>query len=392
MRARRHAQDLERQLSDAERRIARLERELETASLRDSLTGLPTLQAFDRHLEGGIARAGRHTQKLTLAVLDIDAFRGINARYGRETGDGVLKAVASRLLELAPREELVTRSSADEFLVLLPEWGSVEAAERFVRLLKELEELRVDELECVSASIGIAEFKLPMTGNELIAAAAERLRRARMNGGGRAESQPIALDRVLPGDTIAGLAEALLERDRYTGEHSERVAELAAEVARAASLEEREIERVRAAALLHDIGKIGIPDDILRKGGELNEPEWRTMREHPVIGERIVRKIPGLGPVARIVRHEHERWDGTGYPDGLSGDEIPIGARIVMACDAYHAMTSDRPYREALSHVEAIRELADGAGTQFDPRITEILIGHLWNNRQLAAGAAGAAA
>src|SRR5215210_1972752 len=388
MRARRHAQDLQRQLSEAQQRVAQLEHELETVSLRDPLTGLPTLQAFDRHLESAVARAGRHSQKLTLAVLDIDAFREINARYGRGTGDAVLKEVANRLLALAPRKDMVTRSSADEFLSLLPEWAAIDAAERLVHLLKDLEDVRVDELECVSASIGIAEFRLPMTPGELTAAAGDRLRRARLNGGGRAESQPIPMDRVLPRDTIAGLVEALLERDRYTGEHSEHVAELAGHVARAAGLDDREVERVRGAALLHDIGKVGIPDDILHKGGDLTEPEWRTMREHPVIGERIVRTIPGLGPVARVVRHEHERWDGTGYPDGLSGEEIPIGARIVMPCDAYHAMTSDRPYREARSHVEAIRELAEGAGTQFDPRITELLIGHLWNTRQLAEGAA----
>src|SRR5215210_6163475 len=102
------------------------------------------------------------------------------------------------------------------------------------------------------------------------------------------------------------------------------------------------------------------------------------MREHPVIGERIVRTIPGLGPVARIIRHEHERFDGGGYPDGLKGHEIPVGARIILACDAYHAMTSDRPYRRAMSHAEAVRELANGAGSQFDPEVTEVLIGYLW--------------
>jgi diguanylate cyclase (GGDEF)-like protein/putative nucleotidyltransferase with HDIG domain len=388
MRARRHAQDLQRQLSEAQRRITELEHRLETAPLRDPLTGLPTLHAFDRHLDAAVGRARRHGDKLSLAAVDIDAFRGINARYGRETGDEVLKTVASRLLSLAPAGDLVTRSSADEFLVLLPERGALESAEQFVRLQKDLEEVRVGRLDCVSASIGLAEYKLPMTADELIAAAGERLRRARLNGGGRTESQPVSLDRVLPSDTIAGLAEALLERDRYTGEHSEHVAEMAAAVARALGLDEREAERVRGAALLHDIGKVGIPDDILRKGTDLTEPEWRTMREHPIIGERIVRTIPGLGPVARIIRHEHERWDGSGYPDGLSGEEIPIGARIIQACDAYHAMTSDRPYRKALPHADAVRELASGAGTQFDPQITEILISQLWANRQLAAGAA----
>jgi diguanylate cyclase (GGDEF)-like protein/putative nucleotidyltransferase with HDIG domain len=387
MRARRHTQELEHQLAEAQRRIADLERRLETVRLRDPLTGLATLHAFDRNLDAAVTRARRQGDKLSLAAVDIDAFRGINARYGRNTGDEVLKVVGSRLQALVPAGDLVTRSSADEFLVLLPERGALEAAEQFVRLQKELEAVRVNDLDCVSASVGLAEYKLPMTPDELIAAAGERLRRARLNGGGRTESQPVSLDRVLPSDTVAALAEALLERDRPTGEHSERVSEMAAEVARAMALDEREVERVRCAALLHDIGKVGIPDDILRKGSDLTEPEWRTMREHPIIGERIVRSIPGLGPVARIVRHEHERWDGTGYPDGLSGDEIPIGARIVLACDAYHAMTSDRPYRQALPHTDAVRELAAGAGSQFDPQVTEILIGQLWSNRQLSTGA-----
>ena len=137
------------------------------------------------------------------------------------------------------------------------------------------------------------------------------------------------------------------------------------------------------AALLHDIGKVGIPDDILHKARDLSDQEWHTMREHPVIGERIVRTIPGLGPVARIIRHEHERWDGSGYPDGLAGEDIPVGARIILACDAYHAMTSNRPYRQAMAHSDAVRELAEGAGSQFDPEVTEALIGCLyWTMRE----------
>ena len=182
------------------------------------------------------------------------------------------------------------------------------------------------------------------------------------------------------------------QRPDRAGEHSEVVAELTAHVARSLALSEREVDQVRAAALLHDIGKVGIPDDILHKARDLSEAEWHTMREHPVIGERIVRTIPGLGPVARIIRHEHERFDGSGYPDGLAGPEIPIGARIILACDAYHAMTSDRPYRTAMPHGEAIRELAEGAGSQFDPQVTEVLIGQLWSNRLLSANGAGAAA
>jgi putative nucleotidyltransferase with HDIG domain len=267
----------------------------------------------------------------------------------------------------------------------------------FERLLLELEAARVGPVESISASVGVADYARGMSSNQLVAGAAERMRAARAAGGGRAESgapseATAEPDRRGHEDAIAGLAEALLERDRYTGEHSESVVELVAQVARGLALDEREVQYVQAAALLHDIGKVAIPDDILNKPGPLDDDEWKVMREHPVIGERILRAIPGLGGVARIVRHEHERFDGGGYPDGLEGDEIPIGARIILACDAYHAMVSDRPYRKAMTHAEAIRELAKGAGTQFDPAVTEVLVGCLYGQRQAGASATTAPA
>jgi diguanylate cyclase (GGDEF)-like protein/putative nucleotidyltransferase with HDIG domain len=388
VRNRKQADDLERRLADAQRRIAQLELQLEGRAMRDPLTGLPTLQVFDRRLDKEISRSGRHGTELSLVVLDVDAFRGVNLRFGREVGDQVLQGIAKLLPTITRSADFVTRSSADEFLVLLPETGAEAATEVVKGVLVELEAMKVGPLDCVSASVGIAQHTRPMTAADLLAAATERVHRARMGGGGRAEARPVELGAAPVSETIAGLAEALLERDRYTGEHSERVAELSMQVARSLGLDAREAERVRAAALLHDIGKVGIPDDILRKGGELSEQEWQTMRGHPLIGERIVRSMPGLGPVARIIRHEHERWDGSGYPDGLSGEEIPIGARIVLACDAYNAMTSDRPYRQALEHGQAIRELAEGAGSQFDPQVTEVLIGYLWGSRQVRVGAA----
>ncbi len=175
---------------------------------------------------------------------------------------------------------------------------------------------------------------------------------------------------------------ALLERDRYTGEHSEAVIEMSGAVARNLGLNMPEVARVKSAALLHDIGKVAIPDEILHKPGPLTDDEWRLMKEHPVIGERILRVLPGLGNVARIVRHEHERWDGGGYPDGLEGEEIPLGSRIIIAADTYHAITSDRPYRAKRSHSEAVEELTRCAGTQFDPNVTAALIGFLYGQRQ----------
>jgi len=271
---------------------------------------------------------------------------------------------------------------------MLPESDGPKAMECFERILLEMEAAEVAPLRGISVSVGVAVYGHRMSSSEeLVAGAGDALDRARAAGGGRAElavgekCEPAAE----PGhsDAIAGLVEALLERDRYTGEHSESVVRLAGSVARGLGLDGAEIERVCSAALLHDIGKVAIPDEILHNPGSLTEEEWKIMREHPAIGERILRAIPGLGGVARIVRHEHERFDGTGYPDGLSGDDIPIGSRIILACDAYHAMTSNRPYRKAMSHAEAIEEIARCAGSQFDPAVTGMLIGSLYGTTEL---------
>lgn len=211
---------------------------------------------------------------------------------------------------------------------------------------------------------------------------------AQRRGGGRivlsseAETAADQPEGVVPHGAIEALAVTLTERDRYTGEHSEAVIEMSAAVARNLGLRDAEVQWIRSAALLHDIGKVAIPDEILHKPGPLTEVEWQLMRQHPVIGERILRALPGMGGVARIVRHEHERWDGTGYPDRLAGEEIPLGSRIILAADTYHAITSDRPYRAARSHSEAIDELTRAAGSQFDPAVTAALIGYLYGRRQ----------
>ena len=166
---------------------------------------------------------------------------------------------------------------------------------------------------------------------------------------------------------VGALLAALEARDGYTEEHSVAVVELALAVGRHLGLDAAALTDLENAGLLHDIGKIGIPDAILRKPGKLNAEEWVEMRRHPEIGERIIASMPALSHLAPVIRAEHERWDGGGYPDGLAGEEIPLVARIILACDAYHAMTSDRPYRAALPRDEAIAEIACNIGSQFCP-------------------------
>ena len=388
VRGRQQREDLERQLADAQRQIADLERRLGLQAGNDPVTGLLNLGRFRAQLDVEVKRTRRHGRPLCAAVLDIDGFRAVNIEHGYAVGDELLTAAGRALGASMRAHDLACRTGADEFAILLPESDLAGAETGMQRVLDELESTSVGPLESIRASIGVAEFDRAHTASQLLAEAAQGLERARAEGGGRVGAA--AGDDGAPADThrrdaVAALAVALLERDRYTGEHSEYVVALSGVVARGMGIDDATTAEIQAAALLHDIGKVAVPDEILNKPGALTEEQWRKMRDHTVIGERILRAIPGLGNVARVVRHEHERWDGGGYPDGLAGEDVPVGSRIILACDAYHAMTSDRPYREAMSHGEAIAELSANAGTQFDPRVVEVLIGQLYGQRQAAA-------
>jgi diguanylate cyclase (GGDEF)-like protein len=379
---------LRRDLADARARVADLEAELRDRNRLDPRTRLLTLDAFRGDAEIALAEAARHGRPVAVAVVDIDGFRALNARHGTRAGDAALRAVAHRLRRLVRTGDLLGRTGADEIAVLMPGTGISGAESCCERLIAALADARLPEAGAVTVSAGVAAGRVgvgadSITIDTLLADACSGVDLARAEGGARTAARPdddgMGASSPLPrhADVIEALATALLERDRYTGEHSECVVELTREVARAMGVSEIEVERIAAAALVHDVGKVAIPDRILHKPAPLDEEEWLLMREHPAIGERILRTIPGMGAVARIVRHEHERFDGRGYPDGLAGEEIPIGSRVILACDAYHAMTSDRPYRTAMAHDDAIAELVGAAGSQFDPRVVAALVSRL---------------
>jgi putative nucleotidyltransferase with HDIG domain len=184
--------------------------------------------------------------------------------------------------------------------------------------------------------------------------------------------------------TLAALSDALESKDAYTAEHAREVEELSQRVGERLGLAEDELRNVRYAALLHDIGKIGIPTEILNKPDKLTAEEFEQIKQHTVIGARMLERIPFFEKVHPLVRSAHERWDGTGYPDGLAGTEIPLGARIICACDAFHAMTSNRPYRSALPTVEAISELQRHAGSQFDPAVVDAVLAAVMPHQTVA--------
>jgi len=175
-------------------------------------------------------------------------------------------------------------------------------------------------------------------------------------------------------NSVQALSGALDARDHYTGEHTESVTRMVAATGKALGMSVGELQALGYAALFHDIGKIGVPDGILNKPGSLTPEEWEVMKRHPVIGAEILAPLEFMGPALPIVLHEHEHWDGSGYPDGLAGERIPLGARVILVCDAFDAMTTDRPYRSALPHEEATSRLRAGAGGQFDPAVVEVFL------------------
>ena len=390
MLGRRERHDLEVRLAEAEQRVRELEQAVAHGKDVDALTGLPSLRRFRAQMEIEARRARRHGRELSLAMIDLDGFRALNERHGFAAGDQVLSTVGETLVDDMRGHDISCHVSADEFAVLMPETDTDGAQAGMERLLARLEATSAGPLDSISASIGVAEFDRDQSVAQLMAAAASMMEAARAAGGGRVLAGAVTVQPEDVGlrDAVSALAVTLLERDRYTGDHSEAVVDLAGAVASGLGLDEDEVARVQAAALLHDIGKVGIPDEVLNKPGKLTDEEWKLMKDHTVIGERILRAIPGMGGVARIVRHEHERWDGSGYPDGIAGEEIPIGARIILACDAYHAMISDRPYRKGMPHGDAVAELVANAGSQFDPQVVEILVGALYGMRQAGASVA----
>jgi two-component system, cell cycle response regulator len=328
-------------------------------ALTDALSGLGNRRRLMDDLENTLA-ASRATSPSTVLFFDLNGFKRYNDSFGHAAGDALLSRIGAALRDAVREHGQAYRLGGDEFCVLLDgRFG------RHDRLIAGAEAALV---ECgtaftVGASLGLAVIPDDAaTASAALQLADERMYadKARRSGGGRAQARDVLM--ALLGERAPGL------HDHVTG-----VGALATTVAVEFGLDSEQLDELLRAAELHDIGKLAIPDEILEKPGPLTESEWRFMRQHPVIGERILSAAPALRPVARLVRASHERWDGNGYPDRLAGSEIPLGARIVAVCDAFDAMTSERCYQRARTAQEAIEELRRSAGTQFDPRVVHAL-------------------
>ena len=351
---------------------------------RDPLTGLLNHRAFHAYLAREADRAERGGSVLGIAVIDLDNFKFFNDAYGHLSGDDVLRQVASALQDVCRSYDTLARFGGDEFAVLMPGAGPSDVAHLAERLASCLEKVRYRPPGAssdipLSLSVGMAVF--PHEASAPLAAlhlADERLLRVKSGDrgtGAQAEQLRAFLTNGVEGfSMLDALVVAVDNKDRYTRSHSEGVLFYCLQIAEALELEAEAIHQIQVAALLHDVGKIGIPDHILRKPGKLTEAEFGAMKQHPVMGAAIVAAVPGLEWTLPAVRHHHERWDGRGYPDGLTGEDTPLEARIMAVADAFSAMTTDRPYRKGMSPEEARAVLEVGAGTQWDPRCVQAFL------------------
>ena len=374
--------------------IASALRETHESATTDKLTGVSNRQALLGALFTEVERAARYQRPFSVAFVDIDHFKAVNDTYGHAVGDVVLRGVAQAIRTNLRATDTIGRYGGEEFMLLLTETSPEEATvlTEKLRVLVARQRFPVDGHDLqVTISIGIAGglgsnlrvealvrdadaamYSAKSLGRNQTYVFAEpdedsRIPRAPISASGRARA--MELGRQAREAAAGALHSIVAPLPNHRGQPSPVIASIVAAMATQLDLPENEIDRIRIAALLHDVGKVAVPEEILEKPAPLTSAEWRTVVQHPRIGQVILEQAAALKDAAPIILHHHERYSGHGYPFGLRGNDIPLGARIVAIADAYDAMTRDRPYKAAMSHDAAIKELRRQAGTQFDPEL-----------------------
>jgi diguanylate cyclase (GGDEF)-like protein/putative nucleotidyltransferase with HDIG domain len=400
-------------------------------AITDGLTGVKTHRFLMEALSSEWKRSTRANRSFALVLMDLDRFKFVNDFYGHLEGDVVLQRVGHILEQNCRRSDVVARYGGDEFVILMPE-TTVESARQLAGKLRGW--VAADPLlrdKNITASFGIAGFPIHgSTPQELIQVADSSMYLSKHQGGNSVSSVdqgdpndtkrwkkdvleaylgvtlkrlfstgPEAFEEIYrrleqftrslteqgacgPGheipiavvDTVTSLALAIDAKDHYTQGHSQKVSAYAVMIAQALNMNQAQVEEIRLAGLLHDIGKVGIPEIILNKSGPLDSEEWETMKTHTLLGAKILEPLEAMNLIRLMVRHHHEFYDGTGYPDRLKGDKIPLGARVIAIADAYDTITSERTYKKPRRPDEAFAELQRCAATQFDPEVIRVFI------------------
>jgi len=400
---------IEKKLELLNRKLLASNRTLKQLALRDPHTGLYNHRYIADVIEAEFFRAKRYAHSLSAVSIDLDYFKSINDVYGHKFGDVVLGQFGKQLKRMVRPYDIVIRSGGEEFLIISPGTDRQKAVILAQRILDAISLYNFgNKKHIVKLKLSIAVASYPedkaLKGMDLVGIGEHILNKAKESGGNRvyssldiASAKAVSpkkkreerddirklkekIDKISRQanqnsvEAVFAFAKTIELKDHCTGEHVERTVHYATELANALHLPKDEVELIRQSAILHDLGKIGVSEKILLKKSKLSKNEFDEIKKHPQIGVDIIRPIQYFHKIIPIMLYHHERWDGKGYPNGLKGEEIPVGARIVCMADVYQALTSDRPYRKALSKEKALQIIKEGAGTMFDPSIVNVFL------------------
>ena len=402
---------LAKEILNAHLSNARLYQEARIRSVTDPLTGVGSRKLLEDKLEAECARAKRYKRPFSVAIIDLDNFKTVNDVLGHAAGDDALRQLATCMKNQKRTPDILTRYGGDEFVVLMPETKAEDARVLIERLRSKVRGIALAENLSMTISCGIAA-----SSPDCLDSSSEVMRRADLalyeaKSAGRdcikiwtesmskrlsatdVEIEKIKkLQRRIAGlseqaeamfiQSIWGLVQALEAKDPYAKRHSEHVMAYSVAITQTMSLGPKQTEIIRRAAMIHDIGKIGVSDSILLKPGSLAPNERNIIQQHPLIAVRILKQMSFLEQEIDIVRHHHEKWNGHGYPDGIQGRAIPLGARIIAVADTFDALTSDRSYHICRSVKESLDILVDSAGYDYDPKVVDALVGWVQNIRE----------